>query len=205
MGINVKENGGGNYEPVPEGMHQGICYAVYDLGTQFNEKFGKSIHKVLIMWEIPEERIDIERNGETINLPRAISKEYTASLHEKANLRKQLEGWRGRAFTPEELKGFDLTKLLSVNCMLQVIHTTKNDKTYANVQTIVPLMKGMAKKAPENPTKYFSFEDGTTIPEGTPEWVVKKIEAAEEWNTDPQSPVDQGSEPPWPEDDQIPF
>ena len=207
MGINVKENGGGSYDPVPQGMHQAVCYAVYDLGTQFSEKFGKSMKKVLIMWEIPEERIDIQRkdSGEIVNLPRAISKEYTASLHQKSNLRKQLEAWRGRAFTAEELAGFDLVKLLGVNCMLQVIHQTKGDKTYANVETVVPLMKGMTKKNPENSTKWFSFEDQTEIPDGTPEWVVKKIEAAEEWNasSDPEPPPsdDSGFVP----DDDIPF
>lgn len=201
MGINVKENGG-QRDPIPVGMHQGICYAVYDLGTQFNEHFGKSIHKVLIMWELPEERIEIERNGEMVNLPRAISKEYTASLYKKANLRKELEGWRGKPFTAEELQGFDLTKLLGANCMIQVMH---NDKGYANVQTVVPLMKGMVKKPLENQTKWFSFEDGNQIPEGTPEWVVKKIEAAEEWNasSDPEPPPSDDWAPPI--DDDIPF
>jgi len=37
-----------------------------------------------------------------------ISKRYTMSLGEQSTLRKDLESWRGKKFTPEELQGFDL-------------------------------------------------------------------------------------------------
>jgi len=106
-------------------MHKAICYGVYDLGTQFNETFGNKNHKVLLQWELPEARIDIQKDGEDLNLPRAQSKIYTLSLHEKANLRKDLESWRGKSFTATELEGFDLKNLLGVDCQLQVIHKTE--------------------------------------------------------------------------------
>jgi hypothetical protein len=70
---------------------------------------------------------------------------YTASLHEKAKLRKDLESWRGRAFTPEELKGFDLEKLIGANCQIQVVHAKVGEKVYANVAAIVPLSKNQPK------------------------------------------------------------
>ena len=57
--------------------------------------------------------------------PRAISETYTNSLGEKANLRKMLENWRGRAFTQEEMDGFDLRNVLGKACMISVVHGTK--------------------------------------------------------------------------------
>lgn len=211
MGLTAKHTGGANFDPVSEGLHHAVCYALYDLGTQWNETFGKSTHRVLIAWEIPDERIQVEKDGKTKDLPRAISKEYTLSLHEKAQLRKELESWRGKAFSDHELEGFDLTKLLGANCMVQVIHKKKSDKTYANVSNVVQLMKGTSKKSPENPTRYFSFEEHQdNIPEGTPDWIIDKIKASEEWQYtqgeygkgEPDVPYDDA---PSPSDDDIPF
>lgn len=179
MGLIAKA--GSNLPPTPEGVHQGICYALYDLGVQFSEKWGKSAHQCLIIWELPEVRIDIEKDGEKLNLPRAVSKKYTLSLNEKAALRKDLQSWRGRNFTEEELKGFDIVKLLGVNCMIQIIHSTKDTKTFANVSSIMPLYKGLQKREPENPVKFFSMSDHSEIPEGTPDWIKELIEQSSEW------------------------
>jgi hypothetical protein len=182
MALTAKKSGQ-MFDPVSQGLHHAVCYAVYDLGTQYNEKFSKYVRKILIGWEIPSERITVERDNEKVDLPRAISKSYTNSLHEKAQLRKDLESWRGRAFSEHELEGFDILKLLGANCMIQVIHKKKDDKVYANVANIVSLPKGMERKEPENPNKWFSFEEGMDIPEHTPQWIIDIIKASQEWQT----------------------
>lgn len=182
MGLTAKDPGGSrdDFDPTPEGLHPAIAIGVYDLGTQYSEKFGKSTHRVLLMWELPECRIEIEKAEGTQNLPRAISRQYTLSLHQNALLRQHLEMWRGRAFSETELvQGFNLKKLLGVNCTLQVIHNKGEERTFANVSAVMPLMKGKNRK-PENPLRFFSFEDGKDIPEGTPEWIAKIINEAEE-------------------------
>jgi len=212
MGLTAKRTGGKMFDPLSQGLHHAICYAVYDLGTQYQERFDKHIRKVLIAWEIPGERSDIEKDGREVSLPRAISKQYTNSLHEKAQLRKDLESWRGKAFTEIELEGFDLTKLLGANCMIQVIHKKKDDKVYANVANIVSLPKGVDKRNPENELKYFSFEEeGANIPEATPEWIATIIKASTEWGyltgerplPEEAPPVDDGIGPV--DDSDIPF
>jgi hypothetical protein len=186
MALTVKENGNGDFTPIPEGMYMAHCYGLYDLGTQHNEMFNKDARQVLFCFELPEVRFDLEKDGETRNLPKAISKKYTLSLNAKATLRKELELWRGRRFSAEELKGFDLVKVLGAPCQLQVLHTEKDGKTYANIASICPAPKGYMPKL-ENPKRYFSFEehsdDGTVmdIPEGTPEWIGKLIMAAKEY------------------------
>jgi len=182
MGLTAREPENKGINPVSQALHHAVCYALYDLGTQYNETFGKSAHKVLIAWEIPGERITIEKNGEKLDLPRAISKQYTLSLHEKSQLRKDLESWRGKAFTDQERAGFDITTILGANCMVQVLHKEKDGKKYANVSNVVQLPKGMPKKTPENPTRYFSFEEHQdAIPEGTPDWIRDIIKASDEW------------------------
>lgn len=177
MALIAKE--GQSFDPVPAGVYQGVCYAIYDIGHQYSEKFAKSSHQCIIIWEIPSERIEIDKDGEKVSLPRVISKKYTLSLGDRANLRKDLESWRGRTFTPDELKGFDLHKLVGVNCMIQVIHKTSDGKTYANISAILPLYKGMAKLEPENPTVVFAL--GGEIPFGTPKWILGQIHNSQEW------------------------
>ena len=207
MGITATEGGGGqDFDPIEEGMHHAVCYAVYDLGTQRNDKFNKSERKIAVVWELPEQRIELERDGVTVELARSKSKKYTLSLHKKANLRKDLESWRGQSFTEVELEGFDITKLLGINCMMQIIHEKKDDKTYANIASIVPLMKNMEKKKTENDVVFFSFQDHTAIPDGTPEWIIDMIKESPEWDTlvNGLSSVDD-TKPPIEDDDDVPF
>lgn len=215
MGIMAKESGGGGYEPVEEGMHQAVCYGVYDLGTQFNERYNNSQHKVLLCWEFPEIRVAFEKDGKEFDLPKAIYKEYTLSLGEKANLRKDLQTWRGKSFTKEELLGFDITKLLGVNCLIQVVHNESGGKVYANISTIVPVPQKQWVN-PENEPRYYSIEEGMDLPENTPKWIQDKILNSQEFKSmghpdDPQDdpagpvpPIDAYNDTP-PEDDGIPF
>jgi hypothetical protein len=199
MGLTAKDKGGGDFTPIPEDLHLAICYGIWDLGTQYSEKWEKSSHKVVIVWEIPGCRGDFERDGKRLNLPRAISKQYRLSLHKKAELRKDLESWRGKKFTEEELMGFDLKKLLGAPCQIQVLHNKVDDKTYANIAAITKAPIG-TKLTPENNLTFFSFEDGHHIPDSTPEWIRDIIEHAEEFQDEYQ---DNNESVPFPEE--VPF
>lgn len=203
MGLTAKEPEGSDFQPIPQGMHQAICTGIYDLGTQFNTYFGKRQHKVLFCWELPMVRGEFERDGKMMDLPRAISKEYTLSLNERAILRKDLETWRGKSFTENELKGFDLKRILGVSCTLQILHKRKDDKTYANVVGITPVSPIVEINQPENPLRFFSFEEGMNIPEGTPEWIADKIKQADE-NKSYEEPSFEEEYPEF-EDSDIPF
>jgi hypothetical protein len=77
-----------------------------------------------------------------------IGAKYTLSLHEKATLRKLLQSWRGKAFTPDELKKFDVTTVVGKPCLLSVSHAPKDGGgVYANIDTAMRLPPGMP--APE--------------------------------------------------------
>ena len=136
------EDKGGNFERCPSGMHLARCYRIVDLGTQKSEYMGqtKYLHKVMLGWEIH----GMHDNGTPIKMqdgrPFAIFKNYTLSWSEKANLRLDLQSWRGRPFTQEEMRRFDLKNVLGAWCMLNVIERQGQDnKTYTNVAGVTPV------------------------------------------------------------------
>ena len=128
---------GASFTPAPAGAHPAVCCDVVDLGDITIEYQGKAKtqHKIKIVWQIEELRAD--------GHPHQIRKQYTLSLHDKASLRKDLEAWRRKQFTEEELRGFDVEQLLDKPCLLNVIHREANGNTYANVSAIMRLPKGM--------------------------------------------------------------
>lgn len=171
--------GGGDFSPMPSGNHVALCNMVVDLGMQrdISPQYGEKIkHKVYLRWEVPDERLTwTDKDGKEQEGPRVIGKTYTLSLHENANLRADLENWRGRAFTEEERAGFDVAKLLGAPCMLNVIHTPRNGKTYADVKGIGKLPKGMAP--PISSIGLLLYDDeNTNNYDHLPEWLQKKVD-----------------------------
>jgi hypothetical protein len=128
---------GASFVPAPAGTHAAVCVDVIDLGMTEVTYSGKTQkkHKIVIAWQI-DENMD---NGK----PFLVRRRYTCSLHEKATLRRDLESWRGRAFTDKELEAFDLESLLSAACLINVIHDSRNGSTFANVASVMRLPKGM--------------------------------------------------------------
>ncbi len=150
-----KTGGGEDYQPMPEGSHAARCIEFIDLGTQQSEWQGKVKHsrRVRIGWEVPSERMG---NGR----PMTVSKTYGAHLFDTSPLRKDLEGWRGKKFTPAEIDGWEAKQLMGKACLINVIHVEgKNGKTYANIQNIVSLPKGMTCGDQENDSLFFSLDE----------------------------------------------
>lgn len=156
MGIVVKERAK-EFKPAPEGLHGAVCVDVVDLGI-VDTTFGKKA-MVKVVWQIEE--IDPENKK-----PFQVSRRYGATLDKRSTLRKDLETWRAKKFTKEELEGFELEKLLGANCQLQVVHNVTDDGgTYANVQAIVPAAKGQ-KLAPQGYTREKDRTDKPAQPAG---------------------------------------
>lgn len=172
--------GGGDFSPMPSGNHVAVCNMVVDLGKQRiqSQMYGDSVkHQVWIRWETPDEEIEwTDGNGNKQTGPRVIGKTYTVSLHENANLRGDLESWRGRPFTQQELEGFDISKLLGVPCMVNVTHTEKNGKTYANVKAVTPLPKAMRDNPPKSGIGLVLHDADNNAYDNLQEWLQKKID-----------------------------
>jgi hypothetical protein len=153
-------NGGAEFTPPPAGTHIATCYRVIDLGTQKQEWQGqaKEMRKVLLSWELPEETME---DGK----PFTVSKRYTLSSHEKSTLRKDLEAWRGKSFTDADFGpgGFDIASIIGKACLLSIVHTEKEGKTYANIASLSRLTKGMTPPEIINERAYLSLEPGKFV------------------------------------------
>lgn len=162
MGFIAKDSGG-NYKRVPSGAFIGRCYSLVDLGTQRTDgQYGvKDQHKIQIGWELFGEDDDGQPlTVETDNgvMPMTIKKSYTVSLHEKAGLRRDLTSWRGKDFTDEEAKAFDVSKLLGQYCMVNVTVSENNGKTYSNVSGLTRLPSAFKDRKPEPVHSNVSFD-----------------------------------------------
>lgn len=154
MGLTLTENGE-SFELAPAGTYAARCFKIIDMGTQPVVWQGteSSAKKILLMWELadPDVRMSDGR-------PFIISKRYTASLNEKAALRKDLESWRGKPFTPEELRSFDVGRLLGQPCMLSVLHADKGGRTYANISALMKLPRGLPLTEAANECVAWDFD-----------------------------------------------
>jgi len=199
--VNAGNGGGGDFEQCPAGSFAARCYQIIDLGHQTFEWKGeaKVAPKVRITWELNEMMQD--------GRPFSISREYTASIGYKANLRKDLEAWRGRPFSAEELRNFSLENVLGAPCLLGIVHkpSKDNSKVYANVGSIMALPKGMPSPELVNPA--VKFDIGTfdqKVFDGLSSYVQKKILMSKELeeNGIPQASL---QDEPVIEDETVPF
>jgi len=212
MGLTVSDNGASTFKPIPQGAHLGRCYRVIDLGTHDREYQGQPkppVRQVMLFLEMFGE----DETGAPLITPEGsplvIAKRYTLSLADKANLRADLQAWRGRAFTAEEAKGFELTTLLGVPVLINVTHTFKEDKTYSNVAGLSPLPKAMRAVLPDpvNKPQFFNVnEPDQAVFETFSEKLQNRIKECHEWrkehpNATAQASVHSSEDP----DSDIPF
>jgi hypothetical protein len=162
MAITAKKSEQIERELIPAGNYVARCYKMIEIGNVPTEYLGveKLSHKVRIGWELPTElKVFKQENGEQ---PLVIEKEYTLSLADKSNLRKDLKSWRGKDFTELEMDNFDITKLIGTPCMLNIIHVAgKKDPTkmYQAIGSVSPVPKGLECPKQINETFIFDFEN----------------------------------------------
>lgn len=178
MSIIAKDEKGASIPPLPTDVYMGTCYAIVDLGVQYSEKFDKRQQKVQIIWKIAGEKVIV---GDE-ELDRTISKEYSLSLNEKSNLTKDLEAWRGKKFSDEELQGFDLINILNKSCQISILESEKNGKKYNDIAGIMALAKGMQAQVLTD-TMVFDLTDNSTWNKykDIPKWIQDKIKKAENY------------------------
>jgi len=175
-------NSGREFKLLPPGTYPAVCTWIVDLGMQELTYNGETSEKprVRLRFEVPSERVTYLQNGEETEGPMTIWKEYTALLHEKATLRKHLESWRGKSFTPTELMGFDLTSVLGKPCLITVVHDEFNGREYAKVEGVSRLVKGMTVEAEGDLVKFDSTNHSQAEFEALPEWLQEKVRAGQD-------------------------
>ena len=184
MAIYASDSGGREFKKIPPGCYFAICNMVVDLGVQETtfKREAKQQRKVYLRWEVPSERTTFEpKDGPSKEGPMCIGATYTLSLSDKANLRRVLENWRQRQFTPEELKKFDITAVAGKCCQVMIQHETGADgKTYTKVTGIMGVSAEQREKArvakAENPVLVYSVDEPDEVVfNQLPNWIKEKI------------------------------
>lgn len=141
------------YGTAPEGVFQAVCIDVVELGLVTTTFKGEPYTR-----RMSEIRWLLEEVDEKTGKPFMVLRRFTESLSKKSALRPFLESWRGKAFTSEELDGFDIEKLVGANAQIQIIHNPGSDGTvYANVKGAMPIHKNAGKIAV--PQDYIRVKD----------------------------------------------
>ncbi len=153
-----------NFEPCPEHNGRGVCVDVTPTENKQTQYGPRDIFR--IVFETDKLRED--------GTPYAVwSKGFTASLNEKASLRKFLRGWFGRDLTPQEMEDFDTETLLGKPAMLVVVHEIVENETYANIAACTP-------DRSDNPLKpsgkFVRKQDRDKNTNGKPDADYKKVE-----------------------------
>lgn len=185
MSLKIKKKSASSVPPLEAGTYPAICVGIVDLGEQYSESFKKYNDKLLIIWEIPSQTIQID--GE--DKPRWLSKDFSASLHEKSSLYQMLVSWRGKAFTENELTEdengfmqFSVLDMLGTGCFLQVIVEEKDSGAYNRITSVISLPAGMEAPTTESPLIAFDIDawNDETF-DSLPEWIQNRIKKSTQY------------------------
>lgn len=174
--------------PVPAGLHQAICFAVVDIGTQSFAFKGKAQEKrcIRIGWQIPSIRRQFVNNSGTLmDVASSIwSQKITLSMFKKSKLRPLIENWIGKPFkTDEDAWNFEFDSLCGVHaqCQVQVGHEEADSgEVYERVMNVLPPAKGQLEKR-EGDSIQFHIENLEAIPRDLPPFIDKNIRESAEF------------------------
>lgn len=170
----MKVSAKSSFEAPPPGTHFARCIGLIGIGTHKSIYQGRTDFRdeIILMFEMPFER---RSDGK----PFTINQNYTRSLGKKANLRKALVAWRGRDFTAEELKEFEMKNILDKGCQ---IVCTQNDQGYVNITSIAGLPKGTDLPPRVNDLLYFDVQEFDPDQfEALPEYFKEKVTSSYEY------------------------
>jgi len=151
----ISEGGASNIPPHPADQFAAKCIDIIDYGLVEMTWQGrtKKKHRGCLRFFCGE----YAEGDDGKEFPLWVDAWFTLTLNEKGSLRPFLESWRGRPFTADELKQFNLAQLVGADAFIQVVHKPKNGKTYANIASIMRLPRGTEPVQP--PADYVRVKD----------------------------------------------
>lgn len=186
MSLKLKRKKAVQIPPVEGGTYMAVCIGVVDLGEQYNTTFKNYSNKLMLLFEIPSETVNI--GGE--EKPRWLSREYTTSLNEKSALYKHLVSWRSKPFSDDELAengdGFDITSMLGQPCTLSVIVNEGANGQYNKIENISAIPKGIPAPKTESELLSFDMDDrDEDVFAKLPEWIQMKVKKSTQYADNP--------------------
>lgn len=143
MAFKVGVGEGFESDPVSPGVHDAVVAEVVDLGRRHSRfRDGEVIHQGVFVLQVDE-----NRTGGKFTGPKEIWQFFNAKagIGDKTNLKRFLEGWRGKPFTADELAKIKREQMdLEEQCVgkaLQVVVTHKvtgSGDTRAKIEASLP-------------------------------------------------------------------
>lgn len=177
--MRIKDKAKPKLPPVAPGVYIAICVGVIDLGEQYSEKFKNYRNEAQIVWELVGETVEVD--GE--QKPRQLSRTFSLTTGKKSALRAFLSSWNGVQYGDEQFGNLDLFDQVGRACQLNVVLNDTGE--YANVDSVIPLPKGMP--APATGTPFICWDMDAWDDEAfkaLPEWVQEKIKRSTQYQKD---------------------
>lgn len=156
------ENTGGDFQPVPPGIHLAVCLHVVDIGVQPGSFGPKS--RLLFVFETPGL---MAPDGK----PMTISRRFGKNLSEKGQLRPFLTSWLGQPLSGQ----LDLAQFAGKPVMLVVAQSQNGDKVYSNITACAPVAPGAVVPAPSTAPLCYGPNRDPAVFALLPEWIRKAI------------------------------
>lgn len=182
--MKIKDRAKPKAPPIEPGVYIAVCVGVVDLGEQYSEKFKNYANKLMFIWELPEELIEVD--GE--QKPRQLSKEFAFSVSKKGNLRAFLSSWNTVTYTDESFGEVDVFDQLGTGCQVSVALNETGE--YSNVVNVMALPKGVTAPMAVAPFVRWDMEHWSDETFGTlPEWIQEKIKKSTQYQKE-HTPTD---------------
>ena len=167
-------------EPInDEEQHVAVCIGVYYIGFQEGDYKGEPYCKEEIVLEFEVDEKYSKAAGDYAGKRKRVTKRFTFSYATKANLYKTLCSWFGKGYIDkkkEEMKdnlaALNIYMLLGKSCLISVYHSEKNDKIYANIDSISKLPKTMESFKPSR----LQTEESDDLPKRIKELIEQSVE-----------------------------
>ena len=179
---------GSSPPPVPPGTHLARCYRVIDLGTQTLTSPTGAVRRpgIMVQFELHGEDGNSHPLATDSGEPLTVSKSYALSLSENAALRQDLTAWRGRAFTPAELRGFVLKNILGEWAMLTVARAAGGtSQAHSEITGIAGAPEALSQAGlppgHHEPVQFTISQADLDVFETFPKAVKKRIQGSPEW------------------------
>ena len=137
MGLTRSLSQQGEFELHPKGgPFAAVCVDMQYMGlvqTQFGDK--EKIRYIFLTSETM-------KDGRPFWVSHMMNLTLSAMKGKESTLYKFLLAWLGKPPVTEAAPAFDFASMVGKPCLLTIVHSTSGDRTYANINTIMPLMKG---------------------------------------------------------------
>lgn len=174
MAFNPNEEGDSfERELVPSGVHAARVARVIEIGQQYSAKYDTTDDKVIVSFSLPNVVRDYGELGEKQAFIGTSKWGIKKSKDDKSTMKKY-----AKAIDPQK-ETKDYSEWLNRPCQISVVHRYVDDKTYANLDSVAPILPGFQVGELDTEPFFFEFDNpDPAIWVQIPEWIQEVIQGA---------------------------